>query len=189
MKAVQFFSKFPFKRLLMGSLLEFGPVVLFLLSFEYLHVYKATIVLMITTIVSTVATFKVQKRLPYLALYMAFLTSIFGYITLTLHQPRFIQMRDTLYDVTCALTLMIGLMIRVPFLQLAFNAVVPMTRRAWNNLTYLWIGFFLFAATANEYVRTHFILQQWFDFKSIILFITLAFGSLALYATYEKEKN
>lgn len=175
------------KQIALSFVLEFGPVIVFLLSFEFFHVYKATIILMITTIISTIATFRVQKRLPYLALYVALLTSIFGYITLTLHQPRFIQMRDTLYDVTLALTLIIGLMVRVSFFKIAFHKVLPMTTRAWNNLTYAWIFYFITIAIANEYVRRTMSLSEWFDFKSAVVVITIIYGGVSLYYLYEKE--
>jgi intracellular septation protein len=177
------------KQTLLGALLEFGPVVIFLLSFEFFHVYKATIVLMVTTIISTFVTFRMQKRLPYVALYVALLTSIFGYITLTLHQPKFIQMRDTLYDTTCALTLIVGLMINVPFLKLAFHQVLPMTTRSWTRLTYAWIGFFLSIAIANEYVRRTMSLHDWFTFKSYMVIITAIFGGAVVYFLYEEGKR
>lgn len=187
MKIFSVFPKQTLKRIFFAALLEFSPVLLFLVSFEHFHIYKATIILMITTIVSTVATYRIQKRLPYLALYVAFLTSIFGYITLTLHQPKFIQIRDTLYDVTCALTLIVGLMVQVPFLKHAFHQVLPMTTRAWNILTYLWIGFFIVVAILNEYVRTHLSLNEWFTFKSVMVVVTILFGLISLYAVYEKK--
>jgi intracellular septation protein A len=75
MKVVDFFSTERLYKIFIAGLLEFGPVLLFLCSFEYLHVYKATVILMVATIISTVVTFRVQKRLPYLALYVALLTS------------------------------------------------------------------------------------------------------------------
>lgn len=183
------FSKTLLKKVLLGTLLEFGPVFIFLVSFEFFHVYKATIVLMVSTIISTFATFRLQKRLPYVALYVALLTSIFGYITLVMHEPRFIQMRDTLYDVTCALTLIIGIMINVPILSHAFNEVLPMTRKAWNNFTYSWIGFFLSAAIANEYVRRTMSLSDWFTFKTLMVMVTVIFGLAVIYFFYEKGKE
>lgn len=183
------FLKQTLRKLFTAGFLEFGPVLLFLISFERFHIYKATIILMIATIVSTVLTYRIQKRLPYLALYVAFLTSVFGFITLSLHQPKFIQMRDTLYDVTCALTLLIGLILRTSFLKVAFHSVIPMTLRAWNMLTYYWITFFISIAVLNEYVRTHLSLSQWFDFKSIMVAVTVAFGLLSLYASYEKGEE
>jgi len=177
------------KRVIVAGVLEFGPLLIFLLSFEHVHIYKATVILMVTTIVSTVATFSIQKRLPYLALYMAFLTSIFGYVTLTLHQPRFIQMRDTLYDATCGLTLIIGLMINVSFLKLAFHKVLPMTTVAWNKLTMVWIWFFIIVTFLNEYTRRTLSLEDWFTYKTIMVFVTLIFGFIVVYFSYEKEKG
>ena len=183
------FSTTLIKRLLIGGILEFGPIMVFLLSFKRYHVYEATLILMIATIVSTVFTYRIQKRLPYIALYVAFLTTVFGYLTLTNQEPRFIQMRDTLYDVTCALTLIVGLILNIHFLKLAFNNIIPMTNRAWNRLSYAWIFFFVTNAFANEYVRRTFSLVDWFHFKSYIVLITLIFGFTALYLCYEKEEK
>lgn len=177
------------KKVLIGSALEFGPILIFLLSFQYFHIYKATFILMIATIISTIATYRIQKRLPYLALYVALLTVAFGYMTITHRQPKFIQMRDTMYDVTCALTLLAGLMIRISFLKMAFNDVLPMTNRAWTRLTYAWTAFFIINATANEYVRRTFDLHQWFEFKSFVALLTIIFGIATLYFFYEKHQS
>lgn len=179
----------PTKQFILAFFLEFGPVIVFILAFEFFHVYKATIILMIMTIISTFATFRIQKRLPYLALYVALLTSIFGYITLALHEPKFIQMRDTLYDATLALTLIIGLLMNISFLKFAFHKVMPMTTRAWNNLTYSWIIYFITIASANEYVRRTMSLGEWFDFKSAIIGVTIVFGCVTLYFLYEKDNH
>lgn len=177
------------KKVSLALVLEFGPVVIFILTFTHFHIYKATIMLMVTTIISTIVTYSMQKRLPYLALYVALLTGIFGYSTLLLREPKFIQMRDTLYDVTCALTLIIGLLINVSFLKLAFHKVLPMSMKAWNNLTYAWIGYFITIALANEYIRRTMDLQEWFAFKSAVVGITVVFGIVSLYFLYEKEEE
>lgn len=187
MKIFQAITPRIIKNVILTGLFEFGPVIIFLIAFELFHVYKATIVLMIVTIISTVVTYRMQKRLPYVALYIALLTSIFGYITLTKHEPRFIQMRDTLYDVTSALTLIVGLLFNVHFLKIAFHNIIPMTDKAWKQLTYFWIGFFLLIATANEYVRRYMSLRDWFDFKSSMILVTIISGCLAFYYIYEKE--
>lgn len=187
MQQPSIFSPSMFKRLLFAILLEFGPILIFLMSFHHFHIYKATMLLMVATIISTVITYRVQKRLPYLALYLALLTIAFGYLTLLHREPKFIQMRDTLYDLTSAVTLLIGLMINVPFLKIAFHDVVPMTVRAWHKLSYAWIGYFAVVASLNEYVRRVYSLTDWFDFKSVMVFVTIVFGFLALHLCYEKE--
>lgn len=187
MRASSHFTRPTINRLLVGAFLEFGPIFIFLAAFGQFHIYKATMLLMIATIVSTVLTYRLQKRLPYVALYVAFITIVFGYMTLLHREPKFIQMRDTLYDMTSAITLLIGLMINVPFLKLAFHQVIPMTLRAWHKLTYAWIGFFLTLATLNEYVRRSFYLDDWFEFKRLMVVVTIAFGIATLYFFYEKE--
>lgn len=177
------------KDLFIAILLEFGPIIIFLASFEHFHIYKATMLLMVTTIISTVLTYRLQKRLPYLALYVAFLTIAFGYLTLMHREPKFIQMRDTLYDLTSATVLLIGLMVNIPFLKIAFHDVIPMSLRAWHRLTYSWVIFFLLIATANEYIRRVYDLETWFEFKGLMVIITTVFGFTALYLSYEEERE
>jgi intracellular septation protein len=183
------FTRSTLERLIVGLLLEFGPIFIFLAAFGHFHIYKATMLLMIGTIFSTVLTYRLQKRLPYLALYVAFITIAFGYLTLLHREPKFIQMRDTLYDMTMAITLLFGLMINVSFIKIAFHEVIPMKICAWHRLTYAWIGFFLAVAAMNEAVRRYYSLQEWFAFKGIMVLITIVFGITTLYFFYERENE
>lgn len=188
-KKSSMFSKRMLEHVIFSGFLEFGPVILFLTSFGHMTIYGSTMLLMIATIVSTVATYHLQKRIPYLALYVAAITLLFGYMTLHFHKVKFIQMRDTLYDVTCALTLITGMIINVPFLKLAFGEVISMTNRAWNKLTYLWVGYFTLLAISNELIRTLFSLHVWFEFKSVAVFMTSIFGIVSLYISYEEQEE
>lgn len=181
------FSKKIFTHLVATTLFEFGPVLLFIASYTYVHVYEATMILMVATIISTIVTYRVQKRIPYLALYVAFITIIFGFLTLHFRNIKFIQMRDSLYDATCALTLLLGLRFNISFLSLAFDKILPMTPRAWDRLTYLWIGYFLAIAMSNEIARRIFDIGDWFAFKGCILILTSVFGFFSLYLSYESK--
>jgi intracellular septation protein len=185
-------SNFPhdlLRKVFIGSFLEFGPILLFLLSYHFFHIYKATFILMIMTIISTIVTYRLQKRLPYVALYVALLTTIFGYMTIAHHQPKFIQIRDTMYDITLALTLLTGVIIDFSFLKLAFQSILPMNVGAWRKLTYSWIVFFIVGAILNEYVRRVMDLHQWFEFKMTMIFVTIIFGCVTLYFFYEKGEH
>lgn len=187
MKIHPVFTRKIFFHIISSSLLEFGPVIVFLASSRFVRIYESTMILMIVTIISTLVTYRVQKRIPYLALYVAFITIIFGIMTIHFHKVKFIQMRDTLYDITAALTLIIGLRFNVRFLELAFTSVLPMTKGAWNKLTYLWIAYFILIAIANEIARNFLTLGHWFGFKGYILCLTAVFGFFALYLSYEKK--
>ena len=185
----ELFSPKILSHIVLSSFLEFGPVLIFLFSFERVSIYESTVLLMIGTIVSTVVTFTFQRRIPYLALYVAVITTLFGYLTIHLHAVKFIQMRDTLYDLTCAIVLMIGMIFEIRFLALAFDKVIPMTQKAWTRLTYLWVTYFMIIAMSNEIVRRLFHLDQWFVFKTCVVFVTSFFGFIALYISYEPKKK
>ena len=187
MRSSSIFSPHIFKRMIIGGVLEFGPIFVFLASYDYFHIYKATTILMIATIISTILTYKIQKRLPYVALYVTFITIVFGYLTLMHRAPRFIQMRDTLYDLACGITLLAGLVANIPFLKIAFHEVIPMTDHGWRRLTYFWTGFFFLGAVANEYIRRMYSLDVWFGYKLAMVVITIVFGITVLQLCYRKE--
>lgn len=171
-----------------NGFLEFGPILVFLLAYDYFHIFKATFVLMIATIIVTVFIFIKQKRLPYASLYLALITTIFGYLTLSHHNPGFIQIRDTVYDVTNAIVLSLALLFEVLLFKIAFDKVMPMTDRAWRKLTWLWIFFFVAAALLNEYIRKHEPLHTWINYKTSMVFVSVIFGFAAIFYTYERKE-
>ncbi len=180
-----FFSTRILRHIIFSAFLEFGPVLAFLASVEYLNIYESTVLLIVTTILSTFVTYRVQKRVPFLALYIALITTVFGYLTIYSHDVKFIQMRDTLYDMTCALTLVVGMIFQKPFLKYAFEEVFPLTNKAWNRLTHLWIGYFLTTAIGNEIIRNFFSFADWLIFKGAVIVVTILFGLFALYISFE----
>lgn len=183
------FSESLIKKVLLAVLLDFGPIILFIVAYEIFHVYRAVFVLMIATIVSTFVTFKTQKRLPYIALYIALITLIFGYITIVYKNPNLIQIRDSLYDFTLALTLIFGLSFKKFLLRFSFESVLLMSDNAWRKLTNAWIVYFLSVGSANEYIRRTQTFEFWIDYKSFIIFFTIAFGVVTLLAFYEETEK
>jgi intracellular septation protein len=169
--------------------LEFGPVIIFLTAYDLFHIFKATLLLMIATIVTTVITFRTQRRLPYAGLYIALLTLVFGYLTLWHHDPNFIQLRDTAYDAINATVLLGALFFNVLLFKHAFHDVVPMTDKAWKKLTYAWAMFFFLGAIANEYVRHMFPFDYWIVFKGSMAVITTVFGVIIFFVVYEKKEE
>lgn len=182
------FTKENLKKISLATFLEFAPTVLFLIAFQTLHIYKATFILMLATIITTVITYKIQKRLPYLALYIAFITIIFGFMTIHFHKPRFIQIRDTLYDLTFAFTLIVGQIFGKSLYKISFEKLINLTDRSWDRITYSWVVFLLLLALTNEFVRRNFSLDLWFDYKLLALFAMIVFGAISTIVFYEEKK-
>lgn len=182
-------SRTVIKKASLGALLEFSPIVIFLVAYLTVHVYAATFVLMVATIISTVLTYVIQRRLPYFALYVALITVIFGYLTLLHHNPKMLQVRDTLYDVTLAATLVIAMAFRVNILRTAFHEMIPMSVQAWNSLRTWWICFFVAAAAGNEFVRHHVHFGEWLVYKTVMIFATVVFGIIVFVLSYQKDDH
>ncbi len=186
-----FLSKLPsnkiIKHMFFSFIIEFFPIVTFLIFYSSLHIYKDTFLLMIMTIISTYVTFKTQKRIPYVGMYTSLLTVTFGFITISYHLPKFVQIRDTIFDLTCALTLATALIFEKNILYETLNQSIPMTRRAWINITHAWIVMYITNAVVNEIVRRHFDFHVWIQYKSWAVFVFIIYGLVTGYIFYKPE--
>lgn len=177
------------RKMIQGLFFEFSPVVLFLIVYFLIDMIIATYVLVISTIISTIFVYHREQRLPYAALYVALITTVFGYMTIHFRNPEFIQIRDTLYDLTLAGTLLLGFVWRVNFFKIAFHSIVPMTTRAWNSIASVWVWFFLLLAVTNEYMRQTFPVEAWMLYKISVVLVTVVFGFVVFAKYYEQEKG
>ncbi len=169
------------KHFLRNVLLEFGPIGIFVFFFYTKGPYFATLILMVTTLASIFLTYTIEKRIPLIALYVTFLTLIFGYMTLHKHNIRFLQIRDTIYDITLAITILLGFFWNKNVLKIALGSVIPLSDRVWNYLAFSWAGFFIVVACINEYVRRMYPIHTWLDYKIVMMFVTSIFGITILY--------
>ncbi len=176
-------------KIFLGLFLDFGPVLIFLFTANHFNFYKATFILMLTTLISTLFTFIKQKRIPFFAVYITLLTIFFGFITISHHDPHFIEMRDTIYDLTLALTLVVGLLFDKLLLKLALESFIKIHDRTWLKLTYTWIAFFVLNSLGNEYVRRFFSKEVWVHFKIDMMSFTIIFAIVTFLLFYELEEE
>ena len=169
--------------------IEFGPIALFAIFFHILGPFNATRLLMLTAVISTVVVYKLEKRIPYITLYVTFLTILFGYMTLHRQNISFLQIRDSVYDFTLSGTLFVGLLFNSLLLKIALSSYVKLTDKAWKFFTYLWMVFFFINGIINEYVRHNFHVSAWLNYKVIMIIVTIIFTFVALHLTLEKNKK
>ena len=90
----------------------------------------------------------------------------FGAITLYLRDPKFIQMKPTIYYVLLAGMLFIGLLRGKPLLRWLFGPVFPgLTETGWLKLSRNWALFFVALAIANEVLRAMVDFDTWLTLK------------------------
>ena len=155
----------------MRLLVDFGPLVVFFATYKIagggLHaILVATGAFMAAILISTVAALITFRRITPMLWLSTILILSFGGITLYLRDPRFIQMKPTIYYVLLAGLLFVGLMRRKPLLRWLFGPVFPgLSEEGWLKLSRNWALFFVALAIANEILRATVDFDTWLTLK------------------------
>lgn len=171
-------------------LIEFGPLVAFVITFYVAGIYWATGVIMVASVLALAASWFFLGRLLPVPIATAVLVVVFGGLTLLLDDPNFIKVKPTIINLLFAGILIFGLMTRRPLLQLLFGEAFKLTEEGWRKLSIRWTCFFIALAALNELVRHNFSDAVWVNFKFFgILGLSMAFGvaQLGLIRRYEAK--
>lgn len=178
-----------YARLIGKIFFEFIPIVAFLVSYEiWHHFYRSTAILVILTIIFTIYTLAKHKRVPYLAVFICFETTLFGWLTIRLHNPDFMQIRDTLYDLVVGGGIVLTALFGKPIIKKMFSYMFTLDDKTWVSLSYSWGFVFLMFGIFNEIVRRNFSVSDWVDYKGFIAVFTVLYG-IFLYFKYEDKVN
>lgn len=179
-----------FKHVFLPLFTDFFPLLGFIFFAQDGKVYFATSVLMLLTIATTLVTYVKERRLPYITLYVSFITIFFGLATLHHRDIEFIQLRDTLYDLSLFVVFILGMTFRVSVLKISLHKVFSLTERGWNIMTWGWCVFFLITACVNEYMRRYHSFDEWLLYKEFLIPVTVI-TALFLYgiSIYEEKKK
>jgi intracellular septation protein len=154
----------------MNQLLEFSPLIVFLIGFETLGIYWATAALMIACVLVLVIGRLRTGKFKTMHIITAAVVVILGSATLLLHDVRFIQWKPTvLLGLTAAAflgSLAIG---KQPLVRRMFEGVfdepLAVSARTWIAINCLWAAWFAALAVANIYVAHNFTESTWVHFK------------------------
>lgn len=165
-------------------LIEAGPLVVFFATNAVFTrggesgIFVATGAFMAAMTLSLLASWRLERRLPPMPLITTVFVLVFGGLTLYLENDVFIKLKPTIVNLLFATILAAGLLLRRPFLKLAFESAFRLTEEGWRRLTVRWVLFFVFLAGLNELVWRNFSTDAWVSFKLLgILPLTLVFGA------------
>jgi intracellular septation protein len=145
--------------------LELGPLVLFFIANARWGIFVGTAVFMVAILIALATSYALTRHLPVMAIVSAVIVTVFGGLTLLLHDETFIKIKPTLIYGLFAATLAVGLMFRKPLLELVFDSVFNLTEEGWRRLTVRWALFFAFMAVLNEVVWRTQSTDFWVSFK------------------------
>lgn len=181
------FTKQQFKKLVFDLLLDFGPIFLFAITYKSFGAmgtrafFLATIIMMISTIVSTFIAYQKEKRIPYFPMFIAVLVLTFGFLTLFNKDPDFVKMKDTFQDSLIASGFLICIFIKYPIIKKMFGHLLPLSDYSYKVMTWNWVIHFYILAVINEYIRSNLSTSSWVFYKFLAMLFTLCHGFILLF--------
>ncbi|MEZ5839160.1 MAG: septation protein A [Hyphomicrobiales bacterium] len=154
--------------------LEIGPLVLFFIANAKAGIFWATGAFMAATLVALAVSWMLTRHLPLMPVVSAVIVTVFGGLTLWLHDETFIKVKPTIIYTLFGGTLLGGLFFGRSLLGYVFDSVFRLTPEGWRRLTLRWGLFFLAMAVVNEFVWRTFSTDVWVNFK-VFGFLPLTF--------------
>lgn len=147
---------------------------------------------MACTLISLGVIYHYERRIALMPLMSGVAVTIFGLLTLYLHNDLFIKIKPTLINLLFAGVLLFGYVSKKPLLKYVLSDALQMSDEGWMKLSLRWGCFFIFLAILNELVWRNFSTDFWVSFKVFGMFtLTLLFTATQLpmierYALKEK---
>ncbi|MGH8208944.1 MAG: inner membrane-spanning protein YciB, partial [Steroidobacteraceae bacterium] len=168
----------------MQALLEFAPLLAFIITYYLGGLYTATAVLMGAMLVLLAADYLLQRRIPPMHALSAVLVFALGAATLLFHDKHFIQFKPTalfwLAGVAFLASFWIGeRTLTERLLGAALQDQVRVPASAWRRLNTLWVLFYGLLGGLNLAVASYASERVWVNFKVFgLTMITLVFVGL-----------
>lgn len=146
----------------MKFLIDFFPVILFLIAYKFTNIYTATLVIIIASMVQVAAYWLVTRRFEKMHLVSLALFIVLGGLTLYLRDKRFIMWKPTIVNWLFAggFALSPLFMGGKPLIQSMLSGQINLPNIAWKKLNWAWIVFFIVSGLINLYFAQRYIVAQ-----------------------------
>jgi intracellular septation protein len=150
----------------MKIFLDFFPILLFFAAYKFYGIYVGTAVLMAGTVVQMAAMYAIDRKLQTMHKVTLALVLIFGTLTLTLHDDRFIKWKPTVLYAAMGLALAVALwVLRKNYLKALLGSQLTLPNPVWHRLNVAWVWYCAFMAAINGYVAANYSTEDWVNFK------------------------
>ncbi len=161
---------------LIKLLIDIGPLAVFFIFYTRGDLQSSILPFMIATIIAVLFSYIMEKKIPIMPTFGAFIVLVFGGMTIYFQNEVFFKMKPTIINLLFALVLFGGIIIKKPLLKLLLGSALKLEDEGWKILTQRWIGFFVALAILNEIVWRTQSTDIWVNFKVFgILPITFIF--------------
>lgn len=152
----------------MKMLLDFAPLPLFFIAYQFGGIYVATGVLIVSLYAALAIDRMMTGKLNRVLAGTALLATVLGGLTFVLHDPAFIKLKPTIiyaaFALACLGSQFFGKQV---LMQRLMHSAIELPAPAWRRLNLTWALFFIFCAALNYYVAHQYPEAIWVRFKMI----------------------
>lgn len=163
--------------------LEVGPIAIFFLAYrlapvapdlsvvdrQLQQILFATAVFVPAILGTLALSYVLTRHLPRMAVITAIVVTIFGGLTLILHDDTFVKMKPTILYGLFAGILGFGLLRGQSYLKYLMDEIIPMQDAGWLKFTRRFVVFYLILAVVNEVVWRGWGTDVWVNFRTFVL--------------------
>lgn len=176
----------------MQLLLDYIPIIVFILAYFYEDIFFATAVLMAVMPLVLLLQWLMTKKLNRIYAASTGLVLVLGAFTLTFRNPTFLYWKPTVLNWAIALVFLGSQWIGdKTIVQRMLGSAAELTNEQWVRLNQIWVVFFIFVGAVNLYVAYTFSEAFWVKFKLFgMLGITLVFVVIqSIWLTMTAQRN
>lgn len=176
----------------MQLLLDYIPIVIFIVAYFYRDIFFATGVLMIAMPIGLLLQWAMTRKLNRIYGASTLLVLVLGGFTLAFRNPTFLYWKPTALNWAFAAAFLGSQWIGdKPFVKRMLGSAAELKDEQWLKLNMLWVAFFVFVGAINLYVAYSFSEAFWVKFKLFgMLGITLLFVIIqSIWLTLVAQKN
>lgn len=160
----------------MKQLLDFIPLIIFFVLYKTHDIYTATGALIIATAIQVSLTWFLYKKVEKMQLITFVMVTIFGGLTIFLHDADFIKWKVTIIYGLFAIGLAISQYMGKPLTKSMLGKEITLPDTVWRRINTAWMVFFIVCAVVNVYIAFRLPLDVWVNFKVFgLLILTLLF--------------
>jgi len=176
----------------MQLLVDYIPIVAFILAYFYKDIFFATGVLMAVMPVVLVLQWLLTKKINKIYAASTVLVLVLGGATLAFRNPTFLYWKPTVLNWLIAIVFLGSQWIgEKTIVQRMLGTAAELSPNQWIRLNQMWVVFFTIVGGINLYVAYNFSEAFWVKFKLFgMLGITLVFVIIqSVWLTLETQKN
>lgn len=156
----------------MKQLIDFIPLIIFFGLYKLYDIYVATGALIAATAVQVAVTYFVYKKVEKIQLITFALITVFGGMTIFLHDDNFIKWKVTIVYLVFAGGLAVSHLMGKSAIKGMLGKEMQLPEAVWAKINWAWVAYFLVCAVVNVYVAFRLPLDVWVNFKVFGLLIS-----------------